>query len=190
MMEEHMGLEEIKEKVLDDVDPVRIRARKREMRKQRILTVLEIFAVFIVIGLCFYWYMGMASVSGDSMYPSLHDGDIVFYRRHNSEYRKGDVVAIVRPNGEEYVKRVVALAGDTVNIQNGEVYVNGQLVETKEALGKTNAMSEDVSYPLVVGDKEVFVLGDNREISKDSREFGPVKVADIKGKILWYLGKM
>lgn len=190
MMEEHMGLEEIKEKVLDDVDPVRIRARKREMRKQRILTVLEIFAVFIVIGLCFYWYMGMASVSGDSMYPSLHDGDIVFYRRHNSEYRQGDVVAILRPNGEEYVKRVVALAGDTVNIQNGEVYVNGQLVETKEALGKTNAMSEDVSYPLVVGDKEVFVLGDNREISKDSREFGPVKVADIKGKILWYLGKM
>lgn len=190
MMEEHMGLEEIKEKVLDDVDPVRIRARKREMRKQRILTVLEIFAVFIVIGLCFYWYMGMASVSGDSMYPSLHDGDIVFYRRHNSEYRKGDVVAIVRPNGEEYVKRVIALAGDTVNIQNGEVYVNGQLVETKEALGKTNAMSEDISYPLVVGDKEVFVLGDNREISKDSRKFGPVKVADIKGKILWYLGKM
>ncbi len=185
-----MNVEDIKKKVLDDVDPVRIQARKREMRKQRILTVLEIFAIFLVVGLGFYWYMGMSSVSGDSMYPSLHDGDIVFYKRHNSEYRQGDVVAIMRPDGEEYVKRVIAVAGDTVNIQNGDVYVNGKKVETEEALGKTKAMSDSVTYPLVVEDKEVFVLGDNREISKDSREFGTVNVSDIKGKILWYFGKI
>ncbi len=185
-----MSVENIKKKVLDDVDPVRIRERKREMRKQRILTVLEIFAIFLVVGLGFFWYMGMSSVSGDSMYPSLHDRDIVFYRRHNSEYKQGDVVAILRPDGEEYVKRVIAVAGDTVNIQNGDVYVNGNKVEIEEAIGDTKAMSDSVTYPLVVGEGEVFVLGDNREISKDSREFGTVKLSDIKGMILWYLGKL
>jgi len=51
-------------------------------------------------------------------------------------------------------------------------------------------MSDDITYPLVVDDKQVFVLGDNREISRDSREIGTVKIDDIKGRIVWYMGKI
>lgn len=66
--------------------------------------------------------MGISTVQGNSMYPTLHDQDVVIYKRKNTEYRVGDVVAIKRPNGEEYVKCIVAVAGDTVNIQNGKIY--------------------------------------------------------------------
>ena len=107
----------------------------------------------------------------------------------NSEFRQGDIVALKQPDGTEYVKRVIAVAGDTVNIQGGEVYVNGEKVEIKDAIGATERKDGEVTYPLTVGDKEVFVLGDNREVSKDSREFGLLKTDDIKGKIIWFLGR-
>ena len=95
-----------------------------------------------------------------------------------------------RSDGEEFVKRVVAVAGDTVNIQSGKVYVNGEEAKFKGTLGKTSRTGNCIEYPVVVEDKEVFVLGDNREISEDSREFGAVKNNDIKGRIIWYLGRL
>lgn len=62
------------------------------------------------------------------MYPTLRDKNVVVYKRMNSEFRQGDIVALKQPDGTEYVKRVIAVAGDTVNIQGGEVYVNGEKV--------------------------------------------------------------
>ena len=61
---------------------------------------------------------------------------------------------------------------------------------TEQAIGETNTKSDDITYPLVVDDKQVFVLGDNREISRDSREIGTAKIDDIKGRIVWYMGKI
>ncbi|MFR3390711.1 MAG: signal peptidase I [[Clostridium] scindens] len=122
--------------------------------------------------------------------PTLHGQDIVAYFRLGKEYKPGDVIVLERPDGEEFVKRVVAVAGDTVNIQSGKVYVNGEEAKFKGTLGKTRRTGSSVEYPVVVEDKEVFVLGDNREISEDSREFGTVKTSDIKGRIIWYLGRL
>lgn len=98
-------------------------------------------------------------------------------------------MAIARPSGEDYVKRVIAVAGDTVNIQDGKVYVNGEEVRYDGEIGTTEKKASKITYPLRVGDKEVFVLGDNREVSRDSREIGTVKVSDIEGKIEWYMGR-
>lgn len=184
-----MDMETIKKKVLEDVDPQLRRKKAREMRLQRLVIGLQFLAIILVIGLVFHIIMGISTVNGQSMYPTLHDGDIVIYQRYNSEYRQGDIIAIKRPDGEEYVKRIVAVAGDTVNIQGGSVYVNGKKLELKTTLGETDAMSDEITYPLVVGDKEVFVLGDNREISKDSREIGTINLSDVKGKIIWYIGR-
>ncbi len=83
---------------------------------------------------------------------------------------------------EDYVKRVIAVAGDMVNIQDGKVYVNGEEVRYDGEIGTTEKKSSKITYPLRVGDKEVFVLGDNREVSRDSREIGTVKVSDIRRK--------
>ena len=154
-----MEIESIKKKVLEDVDPELKRKKAREMRKQRIIVSIQFLGLIAVIILLFYMFMGISTVDGDSMYPTLRD------------------------------KNVVAVAGDTVNIQGGEVYVNGEKVEIKDAIGATERKDGEVTYPLTVGDKEVFVLGDNREVSKDSREFGLLKTDDIKGKIIWFLGR-
>ena len=159
-----MDIDDIKKKILEDVDPETKRKRAHERRVQRFVIALQSIAVIIVVLLIFYMLMGISTVQGNSMYPTLHDQDVVIYKRKNTEYRVGDVVAIKRPNGEEYVKRIVAVAGDT--------------------------KSDDITYPLVVDDKQVFVLGDNREISRDSREIGTVKIDDIKGRIVWYMGKI
>ena len=185
-----MDIDDIKKKILEDVDPETKRKRAHERRVQRFVIALQSIAVIIVVLLIFYMLMGISTVQGNSMYPTLHDQDVVIYKRKNTEYRVGDVVAIKRPNGEEYEKRIVAVAGDTVNIQNGRIYVNGEELVTEQAIGETNAKSDDITYPLVVEDKQVFVLGDNREISRDSREIGTVKIDDIKGRIVWYMGKI
>ena len=154
------------------------------------IIIAEIIPTALIVILLFGVIFNISVVNGNSMYPTLHDQDVVIYKRKNTEYRVGDVVAIKRPNGEEYVKRIVAVAGDTVNIQNGRIYVNGEELVTEQAIGETNAKSDDITYPLVVEDKQVFVLGDNREISRDSREIGTVKIDDIKGRIVWYMGKI
>ena len=184
-----MEIESIKKKVLEDVDPELKRKKAREMRKQRIIVSIQFLGLIAVIILLFYMFMGISTVDGDSLYPTLRDKNVVFYKRMNSEFRQGDIVALKQPDGTEYVKRVIAVAGDTVNIQGGEVYVNGEKVEIKDAIGATERKDGEVTYPLTVGDKEVFVLGDNREVSKDSREFGLLKTDDIKGKIIWFLGR-
>lgn len=101
------------------------------------------------------------------------------------------MIVLKRPDGEEFVKRIVAVAGDTVNIQNGKLYVNGAEEKQEGTLGETlTEENNQVSYPLTVGDDQIFVLGDNREVSDDSRAFGVVDMDDVKGRIVWYMGRL
>ena len=83
------------------------------------------------------------------------------------------------------------LHSDTVNIQNGKLYVNGAEEKQEGTLGETlTEENNQVSYPLTVGDDQIFVLGDNREVSDDSRAFGVVDMDDVKGRIVWYMGRL
>lgn len=184
-----MDKSEIKKMVLSDVDPKTRAAKKRAQRMTAILTSLEFVGLILVIIIAFFILMGTSTVDGDSMYPTLHDGDKVIFQRHNSEYRPGDIIAIRMDSGDVFVKRVIGVAGDTVNIQNGRVFVNGEEFVTEHALGETNPTpGSSVSYPYVVQDKEYFVLGDNRDVSDDSRNFGAVHETQIKGTIKSYIG--
>lgn len=185
-----MEKDDIKKKILEDVDPQTHRQSVRKKRKDRILVILEFLGLIVGILLVFHILLGISTVQGNSMYPTLHSGDKVLYYRRNTIYREGDIVALRSGDGEELVKRIVAVAGDTVNIQNGKLYVNGTEEKLSQIQGETLAMKDSsVKYPLKIEENQVFVLGDNREISSDSRTFGPVSVKDIEGKIAWYIGK-
>jgi signal peptidase I len=135
-------------------------------------------------------------VEGTSMMPALDDQERIFVNK--LVYRlepipRGDVVVFRYPRdpSKSFIKRVIALAGDQVRIDAGQVFVNGQPLEEDYVPA---AYSDQRSYSeRVVPPNSYFVLGDHRSMSNDSREFGPVNVSYIYGKAVfgyWPVEKM
>ncbi len=145
--------------------------------------------LFVVVFLLFRFVVGFSFVKGDSMEPSLKNGEMVLYLRVGEEYKAGDVVSVRVPEGEYYVKRVIAAAGDTIDLRDGKVYIDEEPLEEKYIKGETVPKEGAVRYPFTLKEGQIFVMGDNREISKDSRSFGVVGKRQIKGKILLRGGK-
>lgn len=142
--------------------------------------------LFVVMLIASYLLLGVSRVEGDSMEPNLSSGDVVFYLRVNMSYEAGDIISIRLPSGEAYVKRIIACGGDTVDIIDGSVYVNGQQLTEDYAIGITEKKTNVVSYPLTIEEGYYFVLGDNREVSVDSRNIGLIAQQQIMGKILFH----
>jgi signal peptidase I len=143
-------------------------------------TVLPAIVIAVLINL----FLAQATrVYGHSMEPNLHTDqrlvvEKVSYRLHGP--RRGDVVVLNIPNRgpELLIKRVIALPGETVEIREGGVYINGRQLDEPYLSGETRG-----SYgPLVVSPGHVFVMGDNRGASNDSRAFGPVPMEQIVGR--------
>lgn len=88
-------------------------------------------------------------------------------------------------NRTRYVKRVIGVEGDEINISSGYIYINGEKLEELYIKGET--YNRDIEFPIVVGENEFFVLGDNREVSQDSRDFGLINVNQIEGKATFRL---
>lgn len=145
------------------------------------LFFIAAIAAFIVV---FRFVIGLSIVSGDSMYPTLMDGDLVVYYRMAGDYEEDDVVAMRVPSGDFYIKRVVAEGGSTVDVYDGRLYVDGKEAEDEYANGSTEEEPGAVIYPYKVRDGNLFVLGDNRAVSKDSRMFGEVSLRQIKGRVV------
>lgn len=143
--------------------------------------VLLLITVFLILHLV----IGFSFVNGDSMEPTLHDGELVMYTRAGCTWRRGDVVSVRILSGEYYVKRIIAVEGDTIDIRDGHVYLNGEALKEPYLACETQAQTGPVRYPLEIQPGQVFVMGDNREVSMDSRSFGVVGKGQIKGR-LWF----
>ena len=150
---------------------------------------LVCFVAFFLV-----WYFGKkVSVIGDSMNPRLYNGDVTLVNKvvyNISTPKRGQVIAF-KPNGNEdsysYVKRIVGLPGETIEVRDGKIVVNGK--EIKEKYDTTEIVELGLlSEPLKLGKSEYFVLGDDRQKSEDSRseEIGPVKRSYIEGKV-WFV---
>jgi signal peptidase I len=124
-------------------------------------------------------------VEGTSMLPMLQDQDRLFINKmayRVGEIHRGDVVVFLYPHDHEksYIKRVIALPGDDLRIDHGQVYVNGKRAVEKYV---PRRYADDRSQPeMTVPAHEYFVMGDHRSISSDSRDFGPVERQLIYGK--------
>ena len=127
-------------------------------------------------------------VEGTSMLPRLEDRDRLFINKfvyHIAAIERGDVVVFCYPRDPEksYIKRVIALPGDRLRIDHGQVWLNGkQLIEdyVPEEFEDSRSMAE-----IVVPQDSYFMMGDHRSISSDSREFGPVDRDLIYGKAVF-----
>jgi signal peptidase I len=124
-------------------------------------------------------------VEGSSMLPVLEDQDRLFINKlayRVGEIHRGDVVVFLYPHDHEksYIKRVIALPGDSLRIDHGQVYVNDTRVEESYV---PRQFADDRSQPeMTVPQHEYFVMGDHRSVSSDSRDFGPVDRELIYGK--------
>jgi signal peptidase I len=124
-------------------------------------------------------------VEGTSMQPELRDQDRLFINKfayHFESISRGDVVVFHYPRDPEksYIKRIIALPGDRLDIENGRVYVNGKRVQEPYV---PRDYRDSRSVPeMMVPPNEYFVMGDHRSISSDSRDFGPVERELIYGK--------
>lgn len=151
-----------------------------------------ILACLLALVIVFYFGRQVKN-SGDSMRPAVLDGDIVLVNRmiyDASKPKRGDII-VFKPNGNEnarsYIKRIIGLPGETVQIKDGEIYIDGEKLEEKyetTAIEDAGTASEEITLD---GD-EYFVLGDNRRNSEDSRmaDIGNVKRSEIEGKA-WFV---
>jgi signal peptidase I len=149
------------------------------------LDALETFAVAAILALVVRTYfIGSFIVVGDSMRPALRDGERVFIWRAAyllGEPERGDVIVFRYPLDptRDFVKRVVGLPGEEIEIRAGRVIINGFLYTEPPTVEPDRS-----SYPATrVPEDSVFVLGDNRRVSEDSRFFGPVPLAEVKGEV-------
>lgn len=119
---------------------------------------------------------------------SIEEKGIIINIKNEMEDIKDSIVYRFTGNIQKnnLIKRVIGVYGDIVDIRDGNVYINGQLADEVYAKGDTNP-GHSISYPLEVPEGSVFVLGDNRENSLDSRDLGFVKVDSIKGKAIYRL---
>lgn len=139
----------------------------------------------IILGLLVsHFAFSVARVSGDSMKSTYYDGDIVFVNRL-TEPDRGDVVVVNREDEGKYIiKRVIGLPGDSIVIDGGRVFVNGEYYpENYLFLDNYEYDSGLAASTITLGSDEYFVLGDNRPVSEDSREIGPVSKKDIIGVV-------
>ena len=150
-----------------------------------------IHLLFVVL-VVFLLFFRVIIVSGDSMYTTLWDGDYVlllsnlFYQ----EPKQGDIVVISKDSfdhGSPIVKRVIAVEGQTVDIdfENGIVYVDGSALE-EPYINNLTTNPEGMIFPLTVNEGCIFALGDNRQVSRDSRDpsIGQIDKREVLGKAL------
>lgn len=122
---------------------------------------------------------------GNDMFPSVKDGDLIIGYRLQQEYVKDDVV-VYTVNGERHVGRVAARATDVVTLDDsGTLLVNGT-AQGGEIIYPTYA-KEGLEYPYTVPEGQVFILGDYRTQTADSRDFGPIQTGNIEGKVITIL---
>lgn len=151
-------------------------------------TILFVVAVFVLMQLA----LPRSVVDGQSMHPTLETGDYLIVSRLNYLVVKpnhGDVIVFnsprpLRENEPPLIKRVIGLPGDVVELTNQQVYLNGELLG-EPYLGELCDTSHCRDNRWELGPEEYFMLGDNRNNSRDSRAFGPVPKENIIGQALF-----
>jgi len=144
---------------------------------------IKIVAIALAFVLIFTFLYGFDRNTDPDMVPLVKDGDLIVFYRLDKNYVVGDLV-VLKYRGELETRRVVAGAGDTVDITKEGLIVNGAIQQEPNIYEETARYAKGVSFPLTVGKGQVFVLGDARENATDSRIYGPVNTRDTLGTVV------
>lgn len=144
----------------------------------------------IVVFLIFAFVFRAVGVDGDSMYPTLKDGDWVAVSGVTANIESGDIIVSTQPweRNVPIVKRVIAVGGDTVYIDfdDNAVYVNGEKLY-EPYIAELTRVRYDIDFPITVDEGKLFVMGDNRNVSLDSRssKIGMIDERYVLGKVIF-----
>jgi signal peptidase I len=160
--------------------------------------LLVLLAFVLAQGIKTYLVQAFVIPSG-SMIPTIHEGDRVFAEKITYRFlrgpERGDVIVFHNPdydpvdaqaNPPILIKRVIAVEGQTVDLKDGNVVVNGRVLDEPYTHGKpSDPLDPAIRYPLKLAKGTMWVMGDNRTNSGDSRALGPVKVKAAIGRAVW-----
>lgn len=168
-----------------------------EVGKSIVNFVMDILETIVFVGSLFivvYLFVAQPNqVKGASMDPTFATGDYIFTSKVTYKMRsfhRGDVVVFKSPHNPdiEYIKRIIGVPGDVVMVKDNEVFVNGRQLTENYIAAKTNLWEGGFSKNgegTTVADGMLFVMGDNRPRSSDSREFGPITQSSVIGQVFY-----
>lgn len=149
---------------------------KINKKKESLLTLVA----FVIMSICIL-FLRNATINDISMEPTLNNKDIVLvdFTYKINKLKRYDIV-IIKDKTKKYIKRVIGLPGETIEIKDGNVYIDNVHIEDNYKKGHTT--HEDGDFKITLGENEYYVLGDNREYSYDSRKMGVINKNKIIGR--------
>lgn len=165
-----------------------------EQFKNHLIDFIQTLVVFGAIFALIFWQVAQPhKVSGSSMYPTLENGDYILTDKLSYKLnppQRDDIIVFKNPRNEseDFVKRIMALPGDSIKVESDNVFLNGQKLD--ETYLPPNTPTEPHPFlqegeTVKAGPDQYFVLGDNRQHSSDSREWGAVAKEGIIGKVIF-----
>ena len=167
------------------------------IRETLIDTVKLVIIIFIILFLMIY-VVSITQVVGSSMKSTLIDGDALILSKANYRFfdiKRGDIISLDYEDTKYLIKRVIGLPGDSIEIVDNVIYINGEVYEEDyldEGLDYPDFHLSDLGYDTIPEDMYL-VLGDNREDSLDSRDIGLISKDNVNGKIvlrIWPINKI
>ena len=157
---------------------------KTPLWKDLLFLIIKIVLILLAFVAMFTFLFGFVRYGEPSMTPSIKDGDLLIYHRYTKVgYMIRDAI-ILEHDGQIQARRVVATAGDVVDITESGLVINGSVQQETDIYQDTERYMDGVAFPLTVPDGFVFVLGDSRTGATDSRIYGPVDIDDTLGKVM------
>jgi len=162
----------------------KVSRKENQLLKELFALVIKIAVIAAAFALIFTFVYGFYRSTDPDMAPMVKSGDLVMFYRLDKNYAIGDLL-LLDFQGERQVRRVVARAGDVVEITpDGGLSLNGAVQQEPEIYHSTWAYENGATFPLVVGEGQVFVLGDARENATDSRVYGSINTDDTLGTVI------
>lgn len=148
-----------------------------------LILVGKILAIVLVFLALFTWLFGLFRNSDPFMAPAIKDGDLVFFYRLDKDYSAQDIL-VLEVEGRKQVRRVVATAGDQVDVTEEGLIINGAIQQEPAIFYPTYRYEQGIAFPVTLSEGEVFVLGDYRTNAEDSRLYGVVHSEKTLGKVM------
>ncbi len=139
--------------------------------------LLPYLIIILVVVLIRTFIVTPIIVNGPSMKPTLQGKEIMLLKKYDTNYKRFDVIVVNKSvYGENLIKRVIALPGETIEYKHGKLYINDKVIDDPYGVGETGNIQK-----ITLREDEYFVMGDNRENSTDSRIIGVIKKSELEG---------